>query len=363
MTDFTDFTDTQEQAELRAVLRDFLGQHGTSAKVRQAIASPAGYDEAAWKRLTGELGLTALAAPEELGGVGATLAEVAVAVEEIGRVLLPVPYLPTALATALLAEAAAGAGDAAAAEFLPGLADGTLAAAFALGSGVSARGRTLSGTARNVLDGSHADVFLVRAADGDSDGALYAVRAADTAVTPVGSLDLTRGQGTVELADAPALRVSPEGDGGTLARRAEDLVRTALAAESASAAAHCLDATVEYLKTRVQFGRPIGEFQALKHRCADLLVQVESARMTARAAVRAAMSDADEFAVAAPLAKRYCADVFFQVAAEMIQLHGGIGFTWEHDAHLYLKRAKSTQLLHGTPAELRILIARRAGII
>jgi alkylation response protein AidB-like acyl-CoA dehydrogenase len=336
--------------------------------VRQAIASPAGYDEAVWKRLTGELGLTALAVPEELGGAGATLAEVAVAVEEIGRALLPVPYLPTALATALLAEAGAPAAE----EFLPGLADGTLAAAFALGPGVTARGGALSGTVRNVLDGPRADVFLVRATDaasaaaastGDGDGCIYAVRAADATVTPVGTLDLTRGQAVVEFADAPALRVSPEGDDGALARRAEDLVRTALAAESASAAAHCLDATVEYLKTRVQFGRPIGEFQALKHRCADLLVQVESARMTARAAVRAAVSDPAEFAVAAPLAKRYCADVFFHAAAETIQLHGGIGFTWEHDAHLYLKRAKSTQLLHGTPAELRTLIARRAGIL
>jgi alkylation response protein AidB-like acyl-CoA dehydrogenase len=120
---------------------------------------------------------------------------------------------------------------------------------------------------------------------------------------------------------------------------------------------------VGYLKTRVQFGRPIGEFQALKHRCADLAVEAESARMTAHAAVRAAVSDPDECAVAAPLAKRYCADAFFHAAAEMIQLHGGIGFTWEHDAHLYLKRAKTTQLLHGTPSELRTLIGRRAGLL
>jgi len=365
MMDFTSFTDTPEQADLREVLRDFLAQHGTPAKVRQAMASPAGYDDATWKRLTGELGLTALAVPEEHGGVGATLAEVAVAVEELGRVLLPVPYLSTALAAALLAEAATSTAtpadsiSQAAERFLPGLAGGGLIGALAFGPGVTTfSGGRLSGTVRHVLDGPQADVFLVRAS-----GALVAVRAADTAVSPVGTLDQTRGQATVSFRDAPALRVSPEDDGGALASRAEDLTRAFLAAESAAAAGQCLAATVEYLKTRVQFGRPIGEFQALKHRCADLAVEVESARMTAHAAVRAAVADPDGFAVAAPLAKRYCADVFFHAAAEMIQLHGGIGFTWEHDAHLYLKRAKSTQLLHGTPSELRTLIGRRAGLL
>jgi alkylation response protein AidB-like acyl-CoA dehydrogenase len=368
MIDFSGFTDTADQADLREVLRDFLGTHGTSAKVRQAIASPAGYDEAAWKRLTGELGLTALAVPEDLGGAGATLAEVAVAVQEIGRVLLPVPYLSTALTAAILAEATGPAAE----QFLPGLNDGTMTGALAFGPGVTTfSGGKLSGTVRHVIDGPRAGVFLVRAS-----GALVAVRAADATVTPVGTLDQTRGQATVSFRDAPALRVSPEGDGGsgvgdgpggddggTFASRAEDLVRTLLASESAAAAVRCLDLTVEYLKTRVQFGRPIGEFQALKHRCADLAVAAESAWMTAHAAIGAAVSDPAEFRVAAPLAKRYCADAFFTVAAETIQLHGGIGFTWEHDAHLYVKRAKSTQLLHGTPAELRQEIARRASLL
>jgi alkylation response protein AidB-like acyl-CoA dehydrogenase len=204
-----------------------------------------------------------------------------------------------------------------------------------------------------VLDGPGADVFLVRAA-----GALVAVRAEDADITPVETLDQARGQATVRFTDAPVLRVGDH----AFSDRAEGLLWTALAAESAAAAAYCLDTTIEYLKTRVQFGRPIGEFQALKHRCADLAVEVESAHLTARAAVKAAMDDPDEFAVAAPLAKRYCADVFFRAAAEMLQLHGGLGFTWEHDAHRYLKRAKTTQLLHGTPSELRTLIARRVGL-
>jgi alkylation response protein AidB-like acyl-CoA dehydrogenase len=354
--DFTSFTDTPEQAELRSVLRDFLTRHATSARVRQAMANPSGCDEAAWKRLTGELGLTALAVPESRGGMGASLAEVVVAVEEIGRVLLPVPYLPTALAAAVLAESGAPS----AAEFLPGLAGGTVTGALALGDGVThSGGDRVSGTVSHVLDGPLAGVFLVRAGHD-----LFAVHAADATVTPTPALDQTRGQATVKFAAAPALRVSAEGDGGALASRAGELVRVALAAESAAAAEQCLTLTVEYLKTRVQFGRPIGEFQALKHRCADLAVEVESARMTAHAAVLAAATgDDDELAIAAPLAKRYCADVFFHAAAEMIQLHGGIGFTWEHDAHLYLKRAKSTQLLHGTSAQLRTLVGRRTGIL
>jgi alkylation response protein AidB-like acyl-CoA dehydrogenase len=367
VSSFAAFTDTADQAELRSVLRGFLAQHATPARVRQVMASPAGYDEAAWKRLTGELGLTALAVPEQYGGAGATLAEVAVAIEEIGRVLLPVPYASTALVAALLAESALLTGSAepdGAAEFLPGLADGTMIGALAFGDAVTLSGDgRVSGTVWNVLDGPLADVFLVRAEDFPGGDALVAVRAADATVMPAPTLDQTRSQATVAFDDAPALRVSPEIDGGALASRARELARAALAAESAAAAAQCLSMTVEYLKTRVQFGRPIGEFQALKHRCADLAVEAESSHMTAHAAIQAALSDPDELLIAAPLAKRYCADVFFHAAAEMIQLHGGIGFTWEHDAHLYLKRAKSTQLLHGTPGELRSVIGRRAGLL
>jgi alkylation response protein AidB-like acyl-CoA dehydrogenase len=179
----------------------------------------------------------------------------------------------------------------------------------------------------------------------------------------MGTLDQTRTQATVTFDHAPVVPVSPEGDGGALASRAEQLLRVGLAAESAGGAIQCLNMTVEYLKTRVQFGKPIGEFQALKHRCADLAVSAESAWMTAHAAIQAAVSDPDELLIAAPLAKRYCADAYFRVAAETIQLHGGIGFTWEHDAHRYFKRAKSVQLLCGTPSELRRLIAARAGIL
>ena len=335
--------DSSEQAALREVVRDFCGKHRD--------------DPQAWSRLTGELGLTGLAVPECYGGSGAGLGEVAVAVEETGRVLLAAPYLSTALAGAVLAEGGPGPG----AEFLPGIASGALRAAFAVGGSVTASGDRLTGVADHVLDGAGAGLFIVGAGD-----ALFAVRAADAVVTPSLTLDETRSQAAVSLDDAPALAL------GCSAERAEDLLRVMLAVESAGAAAHCLDVTVAYLKTRVQFGRPIGAFQALRHRCADLAVEVASARATAYAAVRAAVAGAGagaeaggsaaELAVLGPLAKRHCVDVFWHVAAEMIQLHGGIGFTWEHEAHRYLKRAKTSQLLHGTPAELRRLVAQRAGL-
>jgi alkylation response protein AidB-like acyl-CoA dehydrogenase len=214
-------------------------------------------------------------------------------------------------------------------------------------------GGRLTGVAHHVLDGAEAGLFVVRAGDD-----LFAVRATDAVVTPAGTLDQTRSQATVEFRGSPAVLA------GCAAERAEDLLRVMLAVESVGAAAHCLGVTVDYLKTRVQFGRPIGAFQALRHRCADLTVEVTSARATAYAAVRAAGSAGSpaELAVLGPLAKRHCVDVFWHVAAETIQLHGGIGFTWEHEAHRYLKRAKTSQLLHGSPAELRRLVSRRAGL-
>jgi alkylation response protein AidB-like acyl-CoA dehydrogenase len=352
--------DTPEQAALRESVRDFCVKH----------AGPG-----AWDRLTGELGLTGLAVAERYGGAGAGLAEVAVAVEETGRVLLPLPYLSTALAGAVLSEDAlfseaisegsAAPGDGGAAGFLPGIASGELRAAFVFSDAVTASGGRLTGVARHVLDGAEAGLFVVRAGD-----ALFAVRAADTDVTPAFTLDETRSQATVSFSGSPGVALRSASAGGA-AERAEDLLRVMLAVESAGAAAHCLDVTVGYLKTRVQFGRPIGAFQALRHRCADLAVEVASARATAYAAVRAAASPAAfpvgagssaELAVLGPLAKRHCADVFWHVAAEMIQLHGGIGFTWAHEAHRYLKRAKTAQLLHGTPAELRRLVSQRAGL-
>ncbi len=327
---FSDATETAEQAALRETVRDFL----------KRTTDPS------WRRLAGELRLVALAVPERYGGDGAGLAEVAIAVGELGRVLSPVPYLPTVAVAQLLSEAA----DETAARHLPELAAGRLCAAVAVDELTVAAGR-VSGCAQHVVHGPEADLFVVAAA-----GGLHLVQAVDARVTPVQTLDQNRSQAHVDFAGAPTT------DLGVPAARAEALMHALLATESAAAAEQCLELTVAYLKTRVQFERPIGTFQALKHRCADLAVAVASARATATAAVHAVGQASDEAGTLAPLAKRHCADVFLQVAAETIQLHGGIGFTWEHPAHRYFKRAKTTQLLHGTSVQLRRTIAERANL-
>jgi alkylation response protein AidB-like acyl-CoA dehydrogenase len=331
------YTDTAEQAELRSAMRDLLSREADPSE--------------AWKRLTGELGVTGLSVPESCGGAGAGLAEVAVAVEEAGRVLLPLPVLPTALAGAVLSEG----GTSANAGVLTGIAAGELRAAFAFGGQAGFAGGRLTGSVSHVMHGPEADVFLVGAEEGAS-AVLCLVRATDADVTPARTLDQTRSQATVTFRGSPAVVTDTD------PARAEELLRVLLAVECAGAAAHCLEVTVAYLKTREQFGRPIGGFQALRHRTADLAVAVASAQATARAAVRAAVAEPAGLPVLGPLSKRHCAGVFWQVAAEMLQLHGGIGFTWEHQTHRYLKRAKSTQLLHGSPAELRRLVTDRAGL-
>jgi alkylation response protein AidB-like acyl-CoA dehydrogenase len=347
-----ELADTAEQAALRDAVRRFAGRYAAPERVRTAMASPIGYDQQIWERLATELGLCALAAPERHGGAGAGPREVAVAVEELGRVLLPSPFLSTAVAVLALTRAVEdGDGAAAAERYLPGLADGSVIGALALDADVAAADGTVTGTARNVVDGAAAGLVLVRCGD-----RLLAVAAADTRVTPLNTLDPTRRQAVIGFDRAPALAVSS-------AAHAIALRRVLLAAESVAAAEHCLDVTARYLTTRQQFGRPIGSFQALQHRAADLAVAVTGARATAQAAMWTAAVDPAGLAALAPLAALHCSRTFFQVAAEMIQLHGGIGFTWEHEAHLYFKRAKATQLLLGPVSALRAEIGREAGLL
>jgi alkylation response protein AidB-like acyl-CoA dehydrogenase len=347
-----EFADTAEQAALRDAVRAFTARHATPQQVRATMATPAGYDQEIWERLSTELGLTALAVPERFGGAGAGPREVAVAVEELGRALLPSPYLSTAVAALALTESAErGDGEAAAERYLPGLADGSVVGALALDADVTVADGTVTGTARNVVDGPAADVLLVRC-----DDRLLAVAAADASVLPLATLDQTRRQAATRFDRAKALAAGP-------AAPAIAVHRVLLAAECVAAAEHCLDVTVGYLTTRRQFGRPIGSFQALKHRAADLAVAVTSARATAQAAVWTAATDPAGLAALAPLAALHCSRTFRQVAGEMIQLHGGIGFTWEHEAHLYFKRAKASQLLLGPVSALRTEIGREAGLL
>ena len=308
------------------------------------METESGYDAELWSRLTGELGLAGLAIAEEHDGQGATFVELAVAIEELGRVVLPVPFLSSAVL------AAGAVGDDA--ETLERLAAGT-PAAFAHGddnADAAQDGDTwrVTGTYHHVIDGSAAEFFVVAAADN-----VFVIEAGDSGVRrePLPTLDQTRRQARVTLDDASGRRV--DGD----VAQALDLGRVALAAEAVGGARWCLEATVDYAKTREQFGRPIGSFQALKHRMADMHVLVETAAATAEHAAWIAAHDTPQLPLVAAMAKTYCADAYAQLAQETIQLHGGIGFTWEHDAHLHLKRSWSTRLLLGEPRLLRARVA------
>jgi alkylation response protein AidB-like acyl-CoA dehydrogenase len=346
-----DFTFSAEQQDLRAAMRDVATDRCSPARLREAIDHHDGYDAELWRLVAGELGLVGIVVSETNGGTGGSFVDAAVVIEEAGRALFPVPLL-----TGLVAAAAIDRGDAGvAAELLPPIAAGERSAAVVIAPAVTSDGDLLSGVVRHVMDGHRADLLVVAEPDG-----LWAIEATAAGVEVVGapSVDLTRWQATVAFDGAAAQRI---GDAATSAT-AIDLLRVALAVESVGAARHCLTSTVEYLKTRVQFGRPIGSFQALQHRAADLAVELEAAVSTAYYAAWAAADSPEELPVVAPLAKAVCADAAYRIAAETIQLHGGIGFTWEHDAHLYFKRATATRMLLGDSHEQRRLVAARAGL-
>jgi alkylation response protein AidB-like acyl-CoA dehydrogenase len=372
------FAPTPEQTELRRAARRFVATHCTSANVRAAMESEAGFDARAWSRAAKELGWASIAVPEAYGGAGLGWGELAVVAEETGRAVACLPLLSTCLATsALLA-----AGDcAAAAAHLPRIARGetmatlafaenTHADAFAIATTAVQRGGdwVLAGEKRYVLDGHAADVLIVTArapgTTGEDGVALFAVDACSPGVTRkrTPTMDRTRPLAVVTLSDVRVAGDSKMGDGRAV-RRALDRAAIWLAAEQLGGADRCLEMATEYAKARVQFDRPIGSFQAIKHRLADMLMAVETARSAATwAASVAAAEDEGELAIAAPLAKAYCGEAFFRCAAESVQIHGGIGFTWEHDAHLFLKRARGSLTLLGSPARDRERIAAHLGL-
>ncbi|MFN2538059.1 MAG: acyl-CoA dehydrogenase family protein, partial [Mycobacteriales bacterium] len=334
----------------------------------------AGNDPDVWAQLSAQLGLTALIIPEEYGGLGYGTVELAVVLEEMGAALLVSPYFAT---VALAAQALIASGNASAqARWLPGIADGSVTATLAVSdeggpwelAGVAAAATatgdswSITGTKSFVVDGDTADIILV-AAWADSELELFVVegQAPGLTRTRLETLDATRRLARLELEGVEAVRVGLR-DASDLLERTADLVAVALAAEQVGGAQRCLDMAVDYAKVREQFGRPIGSFQAIKHKCADMLVQVESARSAATYAAAVAADGGPEASIAASLAKSYCSEAFTHAAKESIQVHGGIGFTWEHDAHLYLKRAKSSELLFGSPVEHRARLAQLAGI-
>ncbi|HVF74536.1 MAG TPA: acyl-CoA dehydrogenase family protein [Acidimicrobiales bacterium] len=369
------FAFSEEQEELRRSVRRFLDDKSPSTEVRRLMETTEGYDPAVWDQMANQLGLQGLAIPEEYGGSGYGYVELTVILEEMGRALLAAPYFST---VALAANALLASGDAAAKkEFLPGIASGETIATVAitedngrwdeggitLAATKSGDGWTLEGTKSFVLDGHIASLVLVAARAGDGIS-LFAVDGSASGLTrtALSTMDQTRKQARLEFAGVPARLVGSEGDGSRVLTKTLDLAAIALAAEQVGGAQKCLEMAVQYAKDRVQFGRPIGSFQAIKHKCADMLLEVESAKSAAYYAGWAASEDNDEVPVVASLAKAYCSDAYFHAAAENIQIHGGIGFTWEHDAHLYFKRAKSSELLFGDPSYHRELLAQRIGL-
>jgi alkylation response protein AidB-like acyl-CoA dehydrogenase len=381
-------TTSAEDADLvRAAVRDALKQLSGSADVRRAMATWRGYEDAAWQRLSRELGLPGLTIAEEHGGAGLTEAELGIAIEEAGASLLCAPLFATAALALPLLKALGD--EPAIARYAPLIAAGELTATVALAedsgrwqaAAVAATARPagdgegwlLNGVKNYVVDGATAGLILVIARDEDADLGVFAVDGVDNAgtgapglgVEQLVTLDQTRKQARLTLSDARAQRV---GIGVTDAAAAIDqataVSRALLAAEQAGGAQHCLDMTVQYAKTRIQFGRAIGSFQAIKQRLAEMLIRTESAKSAAYAALEAAASDDNACADKdlehiAAVAALTAGEAYAYVTAQAVQLHGGIGFTWEHDAHLYFKRARASAILLGTASELSDLIGRQ----
>jgi alkylation response protein AidB-like acyl-CoA dehydrogenase len=364
-----------EQEELRASVRRFLADRAPISAVRELMDTTDGLDAAVWKQAGEQLGLQGIAIPEEYGGAGYTFVEQAIVLEELGAALYGGPYLASAVlaATALLASGDEGAR----AEFLPGIASGELIATLAfteedgswdpaaikLAATADGGGWQLDGRKSFVLDGHTAGLVLVAARTGE-DLSLFAVDAGAEGLvrTALPTLDQTRKLARLDFAGVSARLIGAVGDGSAILARVLDVAAIAQAAEQLGGAQRALDMAVEYAKVRHQFGRPIGSFQAIKHRCADLLLEVESLRSAVQYAAAAVAEDSAEIPMVASLVKAYASDVYFHVAAENIQIHGGIGFTWEHDAHLYFKRAKASELFLGDASYHREHLATRIGL-
>ena len=373
------FAHSEEQQLIRESARALLAERADSARLRHALEQPGGYDAQLWRTM-GELGWTGLALPQAHGGAGLGWVELCILQEEQGRRLVASPFFSTcALAAPLIAGCADEAQRAA---LLPRIAAGEARVGCALiGTdgrppcdgvtvGLESRGGDfrLQGVSDFVIHGDTADLLLVLARAPGSQGAdgisVAVIPAATPGVTihPHRMLDLTRPMSRVEFASVTIGRDQLLGQPGSAGRAVEEaleLARIALASEALGGAETVLEMTTAYAKERVQFGRPIGSFQAIKHRLADMMIAVEAAKSAAWYAACVADERREELAEAAAIAKSYCCDAFFDCAANAIQLHGGIGFTWEHDAHLYLKRARAAATLLGSSAWQRERLVRR----
>jgi alkylation response protein AidB-like acyl-CoA dehydrogenase len=379
---------SEAENDLRQAVRALFTERCQPADVLARTERGDAYDLGLWHTLTGDLGCGGLLVPESAGGAGASYREAAVVAEETGRSAAPVPYLGSAVVATAALLAAAGPEPAADPDrkLLGSLADGTVTAALAVpfesapdgelprsvrvtgpppggspagdpGAGPAAGSARLTGTAARLADALPADVLLVPA-DGVPYG-LYAVDAQAGGVTrsPVVSLDGTRQLCDLTLDAVPARRIAAGDTAAAAVRAALSAGAATLAAEQLGLAERCLEMTVGYAKERRQFARPIGSFQAIKHRLADLYVLVAQARAASRYAAACLADGSPDAPVAVAMAKAYCGEAAVKAAEECVQLHGGIGFTWEHPAHLYLKRAKSGSIAFGTPDRHRAALA------
>ena len=374
------FAFSEEQDQLRDAVRKFLEAKSPETEVRRLMETTEGYDPAVWSQMANELGLQSLHIPEAYGGQGFSWVELGIVLEEQGRALLCAPYFSTVV---LAANAILNAGtEDQKAALLPGIASGETIATLAFtepngkwdASGItleatpSGDGATLTGTKMFVLDGHIANLIVVAARAPGSSGtdgiSFYTVDgdAAGLTRTALATMDQTRKQAKLEFDGVQGQLLGSAGAGWDALSKTLDQASVGLCNEMVGGSQYVLEESVQYAKDRVQFGRPIGSFQAIKHKCADMLLETESAKSAAYYAAWAAAEDNDELPVVASLAKAYCSDAYFHSAAENIQIHGGIGFTWEHDAHLYFKRAKSSEILFGDATYHRELLAQRIGI-
>lgn len=369
------FEFSDEQRTFRQVLSRFLADKSDSREVRRLMESERGYDPDVWMQMSQELGLQGIIIPEEYGGMGGTYVDMIAVFEEMGRVLLCSPYFATvALATNVLLHCG---DEAAKLDYLPNIACGQTIATAALplsfrGNNPACRriqashlgnGYVLNGFEPMVLDAHVANLILVLA-NSPAGLSLFGVEAGSEGLSTrfLQTADQTRKLARLELADTPARLIGREGEAESMLGSIFNIVSIYLALEQIGGALHCLEMAVEYAKNRIQFGREIGSFQAIKHMCADLLLDVESAKSAGYFAAWAATEDGDDLPIVASLAKSYCSDTYSMAASANIQIHGGIGYTWETDCHLYFKRAKSSEVLFGTPKYHRSLVAERLGI-
>ncbi len=358
------FSFTDEQEAFRLSVRRFMEDKSPTTEVRKLMATPEGYDPAVWRQMSQELGLTGIHIPERYGGQGFGFIELCMVMEEMGRAVFCAPYFSNVLAATAILEAGTESQKQA---LLPALADGSRLATLATTEAPANwsaettettaeqndSGFRLNGSKTLVVDGHTADLLIVLARSPGTSGAyglsLFTVAGDSVSRRLLNSLDETRKLAQIEFDNTPAELLGELHGAGITMPRILDQAAVALASESVGGAQKMLDSALEYAQMRMQFGRPIGSFQAIKHKCADLLLEVELAKSTAYYAAAAVAENAQDLPAVASLAKACSCDTYMKAAQECLQIHGGIGFTWENDTHLYFKRAKSSQVFLGDP--------------